>query len=66
MNTKDIQINDYNYPILEVMQKYGVERCFYGHLHGKAHNFAVNGLYDGINYSLISGDFVQFCPKLVL
>lgn len=61
-----VYINDYNYPILEVMQKYGVERCFYGHLHGKAHNFAVNGLYDGINYSLISGDFVQFCPKLVL
>lgn len=61
-----IYANDYNYDILEVLFKYDIKKCYYGHLHGKAHRFAVCGEYDGINYQLIASDFVQFCPKLVL
>jgi hypothetical protein len=61
-----IYANDYNYEILDVLLKYDIKRCYYGHLHGKAHRFAVNGEYDGINYKLISSDYVQFCPEFVL
>lgn len=58
--------NDCNYDILEVMYKYNVKECYYGHLHGKAHKYAVRGERDGINFHLISGDFVQFCPVKVV
>ncbi len=61
-----IYAGDYNYEILKVLLKYNIKRCYYGHLHGRAHRFAVCGEYDGINYQLVSGDFVQFCPKLVM
>ncbi len=58
--------NEYNYDILDVMYKYGVKKCYYGHLHGKAHKYAVCGERDGIDFQLVSGDFVQFVPIRVL
>lgn len=58
--------NDYNREILAVLCKYDIKNCYYGHLHGNAHRFAVCGEVDGINYQLIAGDFVQFCPKLIM
>lgn len=54
--------DEYNYDILDVMYKYNVKKCYYGHLHGKAHKYAICGERDGIDFRLISGDFVQFCP----
>ncbi len=57
--------NESNYDILDVMYKYNVKECYYGHLHGNSHKYAVCGERDGINFHLISGDFVQFYPKLV-
>lgn len=51
-----------NFDILEVLYKYNVKQVFYGHLHGNAHAYAVNGFYEGINYHLISSDFLHFDP----
>lgn len=51
-----------NEPILDVLYKYGIKTVFYGHLHGKAKNYAINGMYDGIDYHLIASDFLQFDP----
>lgn len=61
-----IYVNDRNREILDVLYKYDIKDCYYGHLHGNAHRFAVCGEVDGINYQLIAGDFVQFCPKLIM
>lgn len=61
-----IYANDYNYDIIDVLFKYNIKKCYYGHLHGKAHRFAVNGVYDGIEYQLISSDFMQFAPKKIM
>lgn len=61
-----IYANDYNREILDVLFRYDIKNCYYGHLHGNAHRFAVCGEVDGINYQLIAGDFVQFCPKLIM
>ena len=58
--------NESNYDILDVMFKYGVKECYYGHLHGRSHKNAVCGEHDGINFHLVSCDFVQFCPELVV
>ncbi len=54
--------NSCNYDILEVLHKYDIKQCFYGHIHGKAKSLAINGVRDGIDYRLISSDFLQFDP----
>lgn len=51
-----------NYDMLEVLHKYKIEWCFYGHIHGKGHGYAINGCRDNVNYRLISSDFLQFDP----
>ncbi|MPN23897.1 hypothetical protein SDC9_171290 [bioreactor metagenome] len=51
--------------IYDVLRSEGIKRCYYGHLHGQAHYMAFNDVCDGIKFSLISGDFLEFCPKLV-
>lgn len=61
-----------HYPPLNMMEKcdeiYNVlveekiERCYYGHLHSYSHQSAFNGESDGIKFSLISADYLEFCP----
>ena len=58
--------NESNYDILDVMYKYNVKECYYGHLHGNAHKYAICGEREGINFNLIAADFVQFCPKKLI
>ncbi|MGN0667193.1 MAG: metallophosphoesterase [Huintestinicola sp.] len=61
-----IYANSYNYDILDVMYKHNITRCFYGHVHGKAFRYAVCGERDGIDFKLISSDYMQFCPYKIL
>ena len=49
-------------PLIDIMQAYGVARCWYGHLHGKSIPYAVQGERGGIDYRLISADALGFCP----
>lgn len=51
--------------ILELLEKYGVRRCFYGHLHGASRKLAQEGLWNGIEYSLLSADQLDFQPKRI-
>lgn len=53
-------------PILELLEKYGVQKCFYGHLHGASHGLAMEGIWDGVEYKLLSADRIQFQPHKVL
>lgn len=48
--------------IVQLLHKYGVKRCFYGHLHGASHKLAIEGAVDGITYTLVSADFLKFNP----
>ena len=50
---------------IRMMKQHGVTKCFYGHLHSASHKNAVNGIEDGIEYRLISGDYLQFDPFLI-
>lgn len=52
--------------ILELLQKYEVRNCYYGHLHGGSHKLAMEGLWDGIDYRLTAADYVNFCPIRVI
>ena len=51
--------------ILELLQRYDVRRCFYGHLHGASHGLAMEGVWDGIDFKLVSADKLNFKPYLV-
>lgn len=52
--------------ILALLEKYGVRRCFYGHLHGASHHLAEEGLWNGIEFRLVSADRLKFCPFMVI
>ena len=52
--------------IIALMEKYGVRRCYYGHLHGDSHKLAMEGLIEGIEYHLLAADYVNFKPFRVL
>ena len=49
-----------------LLSQYGVARCVYGHLHGPSHGLAVEGLWDGVDYKLVSADYLNFEPYLVI
>jgi len=52
--------------ILDLLEKYGVRRCFYGHLHGPSHKLAMEGLWNGVEYRLVSADYLNFKPYPVI
>ena len=52
--------------ILQLLQKYQVRRCFYGHLHGPSHGLAMEGVWDGVDFRLVSADYLNFRPFKVL
>ena len=52
--------------ILELLKKYDVRYCFYGHLHGASHGLALEGLWDGIEYRLVAADRLDFKPYKVI
>ena len=47
---------------IDLMERWEVGRCYYGHLHGTACRSAFNGLYRGIEFRLVSADGLGFCP----
>ena len=49
----------------DMMKKYNVKKCFYGHLHGRSHDNRIREEYDGIKYYLISSDYLGFSPKRI-
>lgn len=61
-----------HYPPLTLLQKCdeiynllveeNIKRCYYGHLHSYSHTTAFNGESDGIKFSLVSADYLGFCP----
>lgn len=52
--------------ILNVLKEYNIKKCYYGHLHGSnVTKKAVTGDFEGINFKLISSDYIKFMPVLV-
>lgn len=51
--------------IISLMKEYGVERCYYGHIHGVYNSDAVF-VYDGIRFEMISADYLSFCPRKII
>ena len=50
---------------VKLMEEYRVSRCLYGHLHGMHHAMAFEGMHGGVEYHLVSADYLQFKPRLI-
>lgn len=46
-----------------LLSSFGVSRCVYGHLHGQSVQRGVSGLYEGVQYDLVSCDALGFAVK---
>ncbi len=51
--------------ITAVMHKFGIRRCYFGHIHG-VYDIARSYVSDGITYTLTSADFLNFVPLLIM
>lgn len=51
--------------IIELLKKNGIKRCYYAHVHGDSIAWAFNGSYDGIEFRLVSADYLKFEPYII-
>ena len=49
---------------VELLKRYGVRRAYYGHIHG-LYNIPSGRIYDGIEFSIVSADYLNFVPLLI-
>lgn len=49
-----------NNEFTKVLEKYNVKKCIYGHLHGKSQINAEEGIFNNIEYKLVSCDYTNF------
>ena len=48
--------------ILDLLERYQVKSCYYGHLHGGSHRLALEGIHGTVEYHLVAGDYLGFRP----
>lgn len=48
--------------ILDLLERYQVKSCYYGHLHGGSHRLALEGVHGTVEYHLVAGDYLGFRP----
>lgn len=51
--------------IVAVLEEFSVKRCYFGHLHGCVSPQNAKIKYNGIDFSLVSADYLRFCPRFV-
>ena len=51
-------------PIIEILKEYDIKRCYFGHIHGC---YNVNGRFQhqGIDFNMISADYIDFIPLFI-
>ena len=50
---------------IKILKAYDIKRCYFGHIHGN-YTAPAHTIYDGIDLILISADYIDFVPRLVL
>lgn len=54
-------------PFTQIAEEYGVDAVIYSHCHGENRfGDSIRGNYHGINYTLVSGDYLNFKPAQIL
>ena len=58
--SKNYLENEFEKKIIYLLKEYNVKQCIYGHLHGSAHAQAIVGQKEGIEFNLVSADYLNF------
>lgn len=45
---------------IKTLNKYNIKKCYYAHLHGDSHREAIEGIVNGIEFELVSSDYLKF------
>ncbi|MGE4283337.1 MAG: metallophosphoesterase [Clostridia bacterium] len=53
---------DMNSGFVDILKKYNIKTCIYGHLHGDSQKNALIGEYEGIMFYLVACDYLNFKP----
>ena len=51
--------------LIDILEEYGIKRCYYGHVHGHSIPFSFTGTYRNIAFRLVSADNLQFKPLYI-
>lgn len=57
---KKMREEEHELKFVELLKKYNVKRCYYGHLHGASISEAFEGDFKGIEFKLVSADGLNF------
>jgi len=49
-----------------VLREYNIKKCYFGHLHTRSHHMAVCEKIEGIEFQLVSSDYINFKPVKIL
>ena len=60
MHYPPVTKNYMNTEYIELMKRYNIKRCFYGHLHANSIQDAVEGNNQGVELKLVSSDGLDF------
>lgn len=45
---------------IKTLNKYNIKKCYYAHLHSDSHKDAIEGIVNGIEFELVSSDYLKF------
>ena len=49
----------------DILEKYHIKKCIYGHLHGRAHQEVIEGKINEVEYQMVSCDYLKFQLKQI-
>jgi len=62
LHFRPVNDNHQKNEVIELLQAYNVTKCFYGHLHGEVFANVLEGKHWGIDFQLLSCDYLKFAP----
>ena len=45
---------------IHTLREFNIKKCYYGHLHGESHKEAFEGDLNGVDFKLVSADYLDF------
>ncbi len=51
--------------IISILKEYDIQRCYFGHIHG-SYTEPSSFVKENIKYNIISADFIDFIPQIIL
>lgn len=52
--------------VIDILIKYGIKKCYFGHIHGSGSAYAFTGTYKNIKFNLVSCDYTEFFPVKII